>query len=552
MLRRTLLAATLLLLFLSFVQCKEWARALVPLARSPVNLFRLAAIYGNHMVLQRGPHRASLWGYASPGASISVSLDGVASAMATANAAGLWRALLPAQPATAGVSRSIAVASSADDGTLALEDVLFGDIWVCGGQSNMAFTMGTPLNDAAASATLGIDAGADIADSANYPGIRVTTIGDLKAETRIPDFYPTTGLKIVQPWAQSGPSAIGSGKDVMGSDHFSAVCYYYGRGLHKELGIPIGLVASAWGGTSIEDWMDYETLQPDQGGGDCPGSIGGGCCGGAPMQQYNGMIAPMQNMTIKGVVFYQGESNVGENEKYTCRFGKMMDQWRRQWHEGTSGSTDPKFPFGIVQIGPDSGSAEGSYAIRQGQTAGYGYCPNQKWPETFLATAYDTPNPPGTQCVSGCIHNFNKAEIGRRLAAAGLTFVYQQGSSVGSGPRVQMAVATAAGVELSFSHTADGFQATDSNLGIEVLASNVTGRQIDAGAAATWVSGAVVARTKTTLTVAAADGSAGDISAVRYAYADKPCPNQRCAIYNSEGIPSAPFWINVTASLVLV
>jgi hypothetical protein len=81
-----------------------------------------------------------------------------------------------------------------------------------------------------------------------------------------------------------------------------------------------------------------------------------------------------------------------------------MDQWRKQWRNGTQGETEADFPFGVVQIGPMTGKKEqdpGSFEIRQGQTASVGYLPNDKWPKTFLAVAYDLPNPPGSTCPSG-------------------------------------------------------------------------------------------------------------------------------------------------------
>ena len=90
----------------------------------------------------------------------------------------------------------------------------------------------------------------------------------------------------------------------------------------------------------------------------------------------------------------------------------MMEEWRSEWHEGTGGATDPSFPIGFVQIGPytDAAHADGAaaFAIRMGQTADYGYAPNPRWPHSFMATAFDLANPPGTHCVAGCIHIFNK------------------------------------------------------------------------------------------------------------------------------------------------
>jgi hypothetical protein len=104
-----------------------------------------------------------------------------------------------------------------------------------------------------------------------------------------------------------------------------------------------------------------------------------------------------------------------------------MGLWRQAWHEGTGGNgngrgtaTDPNFPLGFVQIGPLTNGAapKDTFAIRMGQTAGYGYAPNPRWPNTFMATAFDLANPPTTKCISGCVHIFNKQAVGHRLAVA--------------------------------------------------------------------------------------------------------------------------------------
>ena len=153
----------------------------------------------------------------------------------------------------------------------------------------MAFAMGTPLVDPVAMAKLGLNQTADIAGSAQYPGIRVMTVGDIPSTYPMSDFANNS---IHQRWARASPASIGSAPDVMGSGHFSAVCYYYGRGVYDELKrigkeTPIGLLHASWGGSSVEDWMDFETLAPPTGG-ICPGPIGNGCCGAKAMQQYNG------------------------------------------------------------------------------------------------------------------------------------------------------------------------------------------------------------------------------------------------------------------------
>ena len=109
-----------------------------------------------------------------------------------------------------------------------------------------------------------------------------------------------------------------------------------------------------------------------------------------------------------------------------CGSCRQVDEWRREWHAGTGGGTDPLFPVGFVQIGPltNGASANKSFTVRMGQTAGYGYAPNSAWPRTFMATALDLANPPGTKCYCGCVHIFNKQAVGHRLAVAARATVY--------------------------------------------------------------------------------------------------------------------------------
>ena len=92
-----------------------------------------------------------------------------------------------------------------------------------------------------------------------------------------------------------------------------------------------------------------------------------------------------------------------EDGLYACRYEMMMKAWREQWHQGTGGATDPDFPIGLVQIGPHGSSAT-TFATRMGQTADFGFAPNSRWPHSFMATAFDLSNPPGTHCMAGCVH----------------------------------------------------------------------------------------------------------------------------------------------------
>ena len=201
-----------------------------------------------------------------------------------------------------------------------------------------------------------------------------------------------------------------------------------------------------------------------------------------------------------------------------------MDEWRREWHAGTGQGTDPNFPIGFVQIGPLGGttatdtclfwgfsicktleiiprqapdkqketwlrwlagtpgpvnSSLKTFQIRMGQTADYGFAPNAAWPHSFMATAFDLANPPGTKCFWGCVHIFNKQAVAHRLALAARHNVYGETSLVGSGPTVtSVAAHGTSGAVVSYGEgTEGGGIALRSKYGFEVCAKDCGGEK---------------------------------------------------------------------------
>ncbi len=188
---------------------------------------RLPAIIGDGMVIQRGLD-AKIWGWADPGEMINVqaSWSDVARS-AAANADGQWLVYL--EPAEAGGPHTIDISDSA--GSITLENVMSGEVWICSGQSNMQWAVthaDAPLTEIAA---------------ADYPDIRVFTV------QRVPHIRPVDDCN--GSWSACTPQTI---------PNFSAVAYFFGRHLHQELGVPIGLISTNWGGTRVEAWTSDETL----------------------------------------------------------------------------------------------------------------------------------------------------------------------------------------------------------------------------------------------------------------------------------------------------
>ena len=344
------------------------AVATLPATTAPIAL-AFAHAYGDLMVLQRAPHAASIWGWAAPGATVSVSItaaDGTTTVAAqmsgVANADGAWRVSLAAQAASP--LGSTGASLSANDGTttITLTGILFGDVYVCSGQSNMAFSIAVPTNDESAEAKIAAqyatDPGASpgghyvatdeaIKDASKYPDLRFFVVGNKHdAPAPIADWFPSpatnnSAYKVAHGWQQPNASTIGVGKDVMGGDgagEMSATCYYWGLELHTTQKVPIGLYHTSYGGSAVEDWISAETLG-DGKTGPCPGPIIRSM--GLPLQQWNGQLVPLLNTTIKGTIWYQGESNCGQNELYSCRYEQLMQEWRNQWFIGTDGATDP-------------------------------------------------------------------------------------------------------------------------------------------------------------------------------------------------------------------
>ncbi|XP_063738593.1 sialate O-acetylesterase-like isoform X1 [Eleginops maclovinus] len=280
-------------------------------------VLRFASYYRDHMVLQKSPERAVVWGYGPEGEQVKFTLSGqnLQSISQATVTNGIWRVSL--DPVEAGGPYN--VTAGVQNSTAVLTDVLFGDVWLCGGQSNMFLNLYQIFN-----------ASEELKRAAHYPHVRTFMASLVQSETEQTDF-----IHVQIPW--SVPPAYLAG--------FSAVCWLFGRDLYEKLQYPIGLVESCWGGTTVEAWSSPRALQqcgllqqPDDG--PKVNSV-----------SWNAMIHPLLNMTIKGAIWYQGEDNtIYHQEMYNCSFPAMIDDWRMAFHQGSGGQTALDFPFGFVQV----------------------------------------------------------------------------------------------------------------------------------------------------------------------------------------------------------
>jgi sialate O-acetylesterase len=189
---------------------------------------KLSSLFSEHMVLQRGKD-VPVWGWGTPGDQVTVEFGGQKGTAAVA-ADGKWQAKLRAMEASS-EARQLVVRSQRGDGEIRIGDVLVGEVWLASGQSNMQWAVRDSNN-----------ASAEIA-AANYPNIRLFTVPNLAVMSR--------QTNVDSAWKVCSPGSVES---------FSAVAYFFGRELHRELGIPIGLINSSWGGTRVEAWMSKEAL----------------------------------------------------------------------------------------------------------------------------------------------------------------------------------------------------------------------------------------------------------------------------------------------------
>ena len=277
---------------------------------------RLPAIISSHMVLQRAA-AAPVWGWAAPGERVSVRFKGQ-SREATAAADGSWRVdldLANADTAPAGLTVRGA------DNAITVDDVLVGEVWLASGQSNMQKPLGAQKGQKPT-----FDYEAETA-AADHPDIRLFKVARNSAAQPQQD--------VGGEWVRCSPASIEQTK-------FSAAAYYFGRKLNAALHAPVGLIDSTVGGTRIELWTPADAtdarLDPDPARAKLLGQ---------PSSLYNGMVAGLAPFALRGVIWYQGESNILDTEDgpaYTGKMEALVGSWRARWQA--------RFPFYYVQVAP--------------------------------------------------------------------------------------------------------------------------------------------------------------------------------------------------------
>jgi sialate O-acetylesterase len=355
---------------------------------------KLPAIFADGMVMQQQTN-ANLWGTATPGKQLTV-VTGWDKKQHTASVDknGHWR-LSVATPSAGGP-----YTLTFSDGTAkTLSNILIGELWLCSGQSNMEMPMKGYKNQPVAHATM------DILRSAN-PQMRLFTV------KRTSTIEPQTD--VVGTWSEACPETVRG---------FSATAYYFGRLVNEVLKVPVGLVVTSWGGSACEAWMRADWLKafPDAKLPHSQADIKSP--NRTPTALYNGMLHPLIGLTMRGVIWYQGEDNYNRANTYADMFATLIKGWRSVWGEGD-------FPFYYSQIAPYDYSlitAKGEPVINSAYLREAQAKVELRVPNTGMAVLLDAGLREG-------IHPLKKQVAGERLALLALTKTYGVKGVAGESP----------------------------------------------------------------------------------------------------------------------
>lgn len=477
---------------------------------------KLPGIFADHMVLQREAP-VTVWGWAAPGEEVTVNFGGQ-QVKATADASGEWKATLAPMSASA-ESRVLTVSGK---NTLTLNDVLVGEIWLCSGQSNMEWALGRSTG------------GPEALASSTNSSLRFCTI---------PHNAQLTPQKDV-------PAKWVIGGDPSGK-FFSAIGWWFGNKLQKELGVPVAIINDSYGGTPIQGWMPVEALkkgswsqdrwndqalakaeydkkkealqpamdkyltdkaaaiqahqpQPEFPKG-WPGDFRG------PGTLLNGMVHPLQNFRIRGVAWYQGENNayVGIANTYRQMLPILISEWRAAFQQ-------PDLPFLIFQLAPnrkpqtDPNEASGIAVVQEAQLLA-----SQKTPHAALIVTEDLGEPD--------VHYKQKEPAAERAMHQALSLAYGKQGDFSSPTFRSMEIAGNQAV-LHFDHASEGLTSKDG----QPVGFVIAGEDKNFVFADARIDGEKVIVSSSSITKPVA---------VRYGWADLPKVN----LFNAKGLPMSPF-----------
>jgi sialate O-acetylesterase len=493
-----------------------------PLAQAELEL---APLFSDHMVLQRDMP-LPIWGWAAPGEEITVAIDAQTKTV-TADAAGKWLVKLDALKV--GAPRTLTIRGKTE--TLTINDVLVGEVWVCSGQSNMEWPLSASTN------------GKTEITAAEHPELRLFQVGnETTPEGPAEKLKASAQHKCI--WETCTPKT---------AEKFSAVAYYFGLNLQKQLNVPVGLIHNAVGATPIEAWVSRAAMQSDpdakflverwdnivkhseseKGKAELNAVFAEYDAKqkaalaekkwfwrsddyqaptkrlGYPATFFNGRVKPLMPYAIRGVIWYQGEGNWAMPYAYRTLFRTLIEDWRKQWGQGD-------FPFLFVQL-PNFGQPAkepevGGWAdLRESQASVLGL------PNTAMAVAIDIGD-------AKDIHPPNKLDVGNRLALAARAMVDQEKVRA-AGPIYRRMEVEGNTIRLYFDELCGKLTAKNGELQRFAIAG--PDRKF------VWASAKIDGDT-----IIVQSEAVPIPIAVRYAWASNP---EGCNLYNGDGLPAAPF-----------
>ncbi|ELU18602.1 hypothetical protein CAPTEDRAFT_144081, partial [Capitella teleta] len=487
--------------------------------------FAFASYYSNGMVLQRSPQRALIWGYAPLDAvdqavKLTVQSDNstVTSGCSSGGfGKGVWKVQLKQMPGSQ--TPHVITASLAKHPSVKISDVLFGDVWICSGQSNMVFKVSQMYNSTE-----------EYAMAPNFPNIRLLLVSDVQSKEPLYDISAYGFM-----WSKPDKETLAA---------FSAVCWLFARHVYVTMNVPMGMVTTAWGGTPVEAWSSPEalakcglrsnSLEHVSGAELFDDSFPDDNIDIAPPPQahsvlYNAMIHPFLNMSIYGVLWYQGEQNshTATCNLYNCTFPAMIDDWRMKWNDAAM--TNPLFPFGFVQLGPDQNTShpEGFPDIRWHQTADIGFVPNPRMKNVFMASALDLTD---LKSPYAPVHYRDKGTVGQRLSLAGLSVAYSQPDILYLGPLPTGAEIDPSKYLVRVIYNGAQLPITmRSDIGFEI-----SGRDYNRSL--------IVAHDETSVTLDVGVCAGKYLMGFRYIWRETPCIYKQCPVYSvTNELPAPPF-----------
>lgn len=357
---------------------------LVLISNSAFANVTLPNVFSDNMVLQRNTEVA-LWGWANPQEEVVITPSWNNQIYKIkANNQAKWVINIPTPKEGGPYTISIKGYNE-----VVLKNILIGEVWICSGQSNMEMNP-----------SWGIDNGDEAVKNAANPNIRFFTVPKLTATT------PQNNLS--GNWTECTPETM---------KYFSATGYFFAKRLQEELkNVPIGLISSNWGGTPAEIWMPEEIIQNNADLLETAKTRKEETYGpNQPGRAFNAMIYPLTQFKIAGVIWYQGESNVGSNV-YDKTFSALINSWRKLWKSD--------FPFYYVQIAPYNYGENhfGGAIIRDAQRKVLQEVPNTGMVVTSDISPIDD------------IHPKDKKSVGTRLANLALANTYKTNTNLVNGP----------------------------------------------------------------------------------------------------------------------